>query len=84
MIRFETSNTFSCLVHDRIFLVAYEILLDILDLHKMPGKKIQTYSPQWWFDSDLPWYNPQKIALIQDHWVVFIPLYTSNNQGVPN
>ena len=61
MIRFETSNTFSCLVHDRIFLVAYEILLDILDLHQMPGKSSKQ------FDSDLPWYNPQKIALIQDH-----------------
>ena len=28
-----------------------------LDLLKMHGKS-DSYSPQWWFGSDLPWYNP--------------------------
>ena len=40
-----------------------EISKYFLGLHKMLEKNHKIYALKWWFNGDLPWYNPKQIAL---------------------
>ena len=51
------------------------------DLREMRGKSKQ-YCPKWWFDDDLPWYNPSKKSPSANP-SFRVPIFSKTNISLP-